>query len=379
MASKKKNNGMIIVVLLIILMIIFITLAAFLTSKISKSRDEITLDEYPASTLEHDKTTEQHYEVADYLEKNMDCPSLPYSLWVPDNIQVIKDNYFVDSYDGISLVIMQSENSLSDIITQRAATTGQIYLDNPDAVWNEKIGDSGYANGFKAQYVTGYISLDGRFSQNMRYAVAYQIETDEGGTIALIAFCEQTTLLNKSKNILDDIVLSISNIENENILSTEGTEEKTEEIAEQTQEENAMQNIMETETEETAETGDAKEGYWKHTEDGFDMFVKEYQLNVDETIENMYLVFQWNQTYCTEMTVTAPDGKVYSPDENISFMDSRNVFIIPDGTLGVYTIHYENTSQLTGVMYEALTETAYNAIYNGIDENGDPWLTMPGD
>lgn len=374
MTSKKRNNGTVILSLLIVLMVAFIAVAAFLASKITKSKEEITLEEYPASTLEHDRESESRYEVADYLQKNMDCPSIPYNLWVPDNIQVIKDNYFVDSYDGISLVVMQSEDALSDIITQKAVTTGQIYLDNPDATWNAKIEDSGYTNGFRAQYVTGYITLDGRFSQNMRYAVAYQIVTEDGGTIALIAFCEQTTFLNKSKNILDDIVLSISGVEN--TPGTEETENETEEPTEQTQEKIETQDVMETEAEETA---DAKEGYWKHTENGFDMFVKEYELNVDETIENMYLVFQWNQVYCTEMTVTAPDGKVYSPDEDISFMDSKNVFIIPDGTPGVYTIHYENASQLTGVTYEALTEAAYNAIYNGVDENGDPWLTMPGD
>lgn len=351
-------------IVLIIIMILLIA-AVFLTGALFRG-GQPEEESYPASTLSKQSNGEHKYVESDVLNNTMGCPSIPYEISLPGEIQENGSKWLVSEYNGYHFTLLETDDDALTTLSGRFSTYFMDTVDIPTASWVDAISDQGYINGYKAEYHTGLLTADTHMHSYVYYGAMYLIYMDDGTNLAMSVVCESLDDLANGKSILDSMVYTLVSLEEESVGETEEVAGEASEVIEDVTTEKEMENtgVAASEGEETVST-----------ENGIDVYSKDFSLYVEEAFEDgVYIVFKWVNSYIQpiKMYVTAPDGKKYEKSDELS-SDGEWVFVIPEGDAGTYTIYGESTNTIYVNYYEAVDKATFYAAYKNLDpETGEP-------
>lgn len=365
MAFLFKNKVSVIMLMIVLILLIASVILTGVLFRGTQSDEE----RYPASILSKNSNSEHKYVESDILNNTMECPTIPYEISLPGEIQVNGSKWLVSEYDGYHFTFLETNDDAITTLNGRFSTYFMDTVDIPTSSWEDVISDRGYINGYKAEYHAGTLTAETHMHSYVYYGAMYLIYLENGTNLAMSVVCESIDELANGRSILDDILYTLT-VSDKSVVNgiadeTEAIEDDSTEILEDTNTENVVK-YGEREVSEGEET--------VSTENGIPIFSKDYSLYVEEVYEDgVYVVFKWVNSYICpiKMYVTAPDGKTYKKSDELS-SDGEWVFFIPDGEVGTYTIHGESTNTIYVNYYEAVDKATFYAAYKNIDaETGE--------
>jgi len=351
----EKNKGLVFI--LIVLSVLFIS-GIIVTVRFYK-QEELSEERFPESTLSQESLVEPSYHVPNFKGSTLGCPNIPYDVEVPGEIARSYSTKVVTEYDGLYYTLYESDQELFSALNDRFSNYFMQSIDIPESNFESAITDTGYINGYKAEYQTGILRIITKIKSYTYYAAAYAVDVGEDSDILLLVTSESVEKLHEGKLLLDEVVLTI--------VSNRVQESSSEDIEEEI--------IPETTVLETVETEVTDDGERVIVEGGITYFAKEWSVGATEEYEGgMYIVFKWVNALVQpiEMYVISPSGDKYERERELS-EDGEWVFIIPENEIGTYTIYGETTGTIYVNYYEALNKRNYYAVYRNLDiDTGEP-------
>lgn len=366
--QKIRNNGEIFQLLgahkkmLILFLALFLGLLICTTSlsmMLGNKNNDIEL--YPESVLTDTDENGTEYQKPLYDGNIMGCPTLPYDLEVPGEEVSSSDLYYVTEYDGAYYTLMESYDTIEDELNDRFASYFLDSIDIPKAVWTDVISDTGYINGYQAEYHTGYVQITTKMHGYLYYGAAYEIKMKGLPNLLLYVCCDSIDSLQSAKNVLDSMICTLLPYNEE---SATESEISTEEPQKETSDNEAVGGSATPSDSETA-----------RVENGVTVYSRDYTLYVNEAYDDgLYIVFNWVNALDSPVKLVAisPSGQEIEHDADLS-EDGEWVFVFDSCEKGTYTLHGEATSTIYVNYYEALDKAAYYANYKGENiETGEP-------
>lgn len=334
---------------------------------------------YPPSTLSDEKGFTS-YQRSQELPREMSCPTIPYTIDVPETLDTSSSNVIVGiTGSGLRVALQEIApvTGTQDALYQEIATAGASFAQVPDLAWHPVMEDTGYLNGYRAEYGSGYMILGQKVSNIYQFVVYYRISPEYGDNDLLIyAYADSLDRIMEVKGLADAEVYTLhaedgitqdTEEENVSMLQDDGRASNQEDYSEDDAARELADFIesMDVNLEATRET---IEGSWPLYSDpddlaidgksvpledveGYYYWMQDYDFAVSAGDDALF-VFMWDKDYNnatpTCVTITDPNGIHYENYDEATTSISNGLITIrvPETEDGSYYLHYVTVSDL---------------------------------
>ena len=193
---------------LFILVVIFATLVAFLVSLLEKIEPKERGIDFPAGNLSKEIGADVSYAFPDELNNTYNCPSLPYEISFPGEVNII-GKFLYSEYEDIRIAIYESDvEDKSGLEMGLLSLTSVNSVDIPDIAWEEHLSERGYVNNVPTIYKAGIANAVFRFSREEICVLSYQMLLEEDNSLFVVLATTEDDL-NKAKSVLDFVSKSV--------------------------------------------------------------------------------------------------------------------------------------------------------------------------
>lgn len=348
--NKKVKRILGVAIILMVCMLAGIGIALYAKGK---------QDVFPESTLSHEAGGEMVYIPTEILSKEISCPTLPFRINFPEDIEVGTENAIVANCNGYRVVAMESSDTLENALQTGLNTTGIEAISKVTVDFKNAGYDSGYINSWYAEYICGKASISHDGMEEKQYGVAYRLAISDEKNLMLYVACEDTESLNFAKKLLDALVYTIrpdtaevsEKKEKNSTPTTASPAGEAEESA--TSDSTNAESVEEIEFMETTEVP----VYGQITPEA----VADREVYLEKDYEDMVIVFGWTNVskVPTSVKVTDPNGKEYMADNTLSHRGSY-VYLIGQAKQGdTYHVDIETMDSIFGCTYYPMEYTDF--------------------
>ena len=336
-----------LVFLLFILMVLLFA-GVVTTARVIKL-ESLKEEKFPASILTDDIVNKPSFQAPSYDGVTVSCPNMPYEIVVPGEILKDSADKLVSCYQESYFTLYVAEEELASALNGRFGSYFIDSIDTPKSSFEVSVSDTGYLNGYAAEYQTGLLTISTKLDTQKYYIASYRLAVEPENYLLLLVACDTLEKLSESKTTLDEMIMTLvpyKETENED------------KVPEDESSENNQTGLIKGESDEQV-----------IQENGMTYYTKDFTVYVGkEYRDGVYIIFKWVNFLekPVEMTVISPSGEEYQKNEELS-EDGEWVFIIPDNEVGIYTIHGEAINTIYVNYYEALSKKDYFATYKNLD------------
>ncbi len=335
----KKNQLFLCMALLVIV------ICGLLLSILGKVSYQLSKTVYPESTLTTDSVSfDTEYQYIESLPVLVACPTLQYSIWLPENVKG-DEEYLVASYGDIDVIVMESQKDIETMATNVLPH----YLNCPVLGQGDGVEtyccDTGYYFEYPASYCACTVQTQVSIRTVTTYTLTYGLHLSDDTTLYIYVSSDSKDLLKGQKELLDKIAFSVREV-------------------------GFGQNTSVTNNGSSNESGsgpiimDVDDYVEKNTYLDENVLRIALEHEMDAAMENGVFLFEWmnSMTHPVEVNVFAPDGRELHLIEDYSY-EGHYVYDVGECVGGTYIVEGYTTEQLTGVTMSVFERSFYRTEY----------------